>query len=233
MIFSHIIDRFQLKFKDREAAGNILAESLKNSIKKEERKNILVLGIPRGGVIIGSTIANKLSCDFGIIVPRKLHAPHNEELGIGALMEDGTTYLNETLVKELEISPEYIKKEKLDQLEEIRRRTQLYSGKTFDWNQNDLSGKTVILADDGAATGASLIVAVRYIKTNKNPGRLIITIPISPKGTINTLKNEDIDQIEVITSPQNGNFRSIEQYYQNFDQVTDKQVIDIIEGNLE
>jgi predicted phosphoribosyltransferase len=191
------------------------------------------LGIPRGGVIIGSTIANKLSCDFGIIIPRKLRAPHNEELGIGALMEDGTTYLNETLVKELEISPEYIKKEKLDQLEEIRRRTQLYSGKTFNWNQNDLSGKTVILADDGAATGASIIVAARYIKTNKNPGKLIITIPISPKGTINTLKNEDIDQIEVITSPQNGNFRSIEQYYQNFDQVTDKQVIDIIEGNLE
>jgi putative phosphoribosyl transferase len=89
------------------------------------------------------------------------------------------------------------------------------------------------LADDGAATGASIIVAARYIKTNKNPGKLIITIPISPKGTINTLKNEDIDQIEVITSPQNGNFRSIEQYYQNFDQVTDKQVIDIIEGNLE
>src|SRR5678816_294119 len=85
MIFSHIIDRFQLKFKDRKAAGNMLAESLKNSIKKEERKNTLVLGIPRGGVIIGSTIANKLSCDFGIIVPRKLHAPHNEELGIGAV----------------------------------------------------------------------------------------------------------------------------------------------------
>jgi putative phosphoribosyl transferase len=229
MIFSGIIDRFQLKFEDREAAGNILAESLKSSIKKEERKNVLVLGIPRGGVIIGWTIANKLSCDFGIIVPRKLHAPHNEELAIGALMEDGTTYLNETIVKELEISPEYIKKEKLDQLEEIRRRIQLYSAKTFNWNQNDLSGKTVILADDGAATGATIIVAVRYIKTNKNPRKLIIAIPISPKGTINTLKKEDIDQIEIITSPQNRNFVSIEQYYQHFDQITDRQVIEIIQ----
>jgi putative phosphoribosyl transferase len=103
MILSRIINRFQLKFKDREAAGNILGESLKNLIHKEERKNSLVLGIPRGGVIIGWTIANKLSCDFGIIIPRKLHAPNNQELAIGALMEDGTTYLNESLVEELDI----------------------------------------------------------------------------------------------------------------------------------
>jgi putative phosphoribosyl transferase len=228
MIFSRITDRFQLKFKDREAAGNILGESLKNSIKKEERKNALVLGIPRGGVIIGWTIANKLSCDFGIIIPRKLHAPHNEELAIGALMEDGTTYLNETLVKELDIPPDYIKKEKLEQLEEIKRRTQLYSGKTYNWNQNNLSWKTVILADDGAATGATIIVATRYIKTNKILRKFIIAIPISPKGTINRLKNEDIDHIEVITSPNNRNFLSIEQYYYDFHQVTDQEVIEII-----
>lgn len=222
-----------MKFKDREAAGNILGESLKKLINKDERKNILALGIPRGGVIIGWTIANKLSCDFGIIIPRKLQAPNNQELAIGAIMEDGTTYLNQTLVEELDISPDYIKKEKLEQLEEIRRRTKLYSVKTFNWNQNDLSGKTVVLADDGAATGATIIVAARYIKTNKNPRKFIIAIPISPKGTINSLKNEGIDQIEVITSPQNRNFVSIEQYYQNFDQVTDKQVIDIIQRDVE
>jgi predicted phosphoribosyltransferase len=229
MVFSRIIDRFQLKFKDRETAGNIIGESLRNTIKKEEWKDTLVLGIPRGGVITGWTIANKLSCDFGLIIPRKLRAPHNEELAIGAIMEDGTTYLNEILVKELDIPHEYIKNEKLEQLEEIRRRTQLYSGRTFYWNQNDLNGKTVILADDGAATGATIIVAARYLKANKNPRKVILAIPISPKGTINTLKNEGIDQIEVITSPQNRNFISIEQYYQNFAQLTDKQVIDIIE----
>jgi predicted phosphoribosyltransferase len=222
-----------LKFKDREAAGNMLGESLKNLINKEERKNALVLGIPRGGVITGWTIANKLSCDFDIIIPRKLRAPNNQELAIGAIMEDGTTYLNEILVNELDIPPEYIKKEKLDQLEEIRRRTQLYSVKTFNWNQNDFSEKTVILTDDGAATGATIIVAARYIKTNKNLRKFIIAIPISPKGTINTLNNEGIDQIEVVTSLQNRNFVSIEQYYQNFDQITDEQVIDILQNRLE
>lgn len=230
MIFDRIIDIFHLKFKDREAAGNMLGDSLKDSINKEERKNSLVLAIPRGGVIIGWTIANKLSCDFAIIIPRKLHAPNNQELAIGAVMEDETTYLNESLVRELGISHEYIKNEKLEELEEIRRRTQLYSDKTFNWNQNDLSGKTVILADDGAATGATIIVAARFLKANKNPRKIIIAIPVSPKGTINIFKNEGIiDQIEVITSPQNRNFVSIEQYYQDFAQLTDKQVIDIIQ----
>ena len=229
MILGRISDRFHLKFKDREAAGNILAEQLKNSIISEERKNSLVLAIPRGGVIIGWTIAHKLSCELGIIIPRKLHAPHNQELAIGAIMEDGTTYLNESLVKELEISSEYIKNEKLEQLQEIIRRTQLYSGKPFNWNQNDLSGRTIIFADDGAATGATIIVATRYLKANKKPRKVIIAIPISPKGTINTLKSEGIDQIEVISSPHNRNFVSIEQYYQNFAQLTDKQVIDIIQ----
>jgi len=96
-----------------------------------------------------------------------------------------------------------------------------------------LKGKTVILADDGAATGATIIVAVRYIQTNKNSRKVLIAIPISPKGTINSLKKEVVDQIEVITSPKNRNFASIEQYYQNFDQITDEQVIDILQNRLE
>jgi predicted phosphoribosyltransferase len=228
MIFSHIIDKFQIRFKDRESAAGVLGESLKNSIKKEERKNTIVLGIPRGGVVTGSTIATKLSCGFGIIVPRKLRAPHNEELAIGAIMEDKTTYLNDTLVKELDISLKYIEKEKLHQLEEIRRRTQLYSGKACDWIQYDLKEKSVILADDGAATGATLIVATRYLKINKTPRKLIIALPISPKGTIDELRNEKIDQIEVITSPHNRKFVSVEQYYHDFHQFTDQEVVEII-----
>ncbi|MBD0360783.1 MAG: hypothetical protein ICV56_08755, partial [Nitrososphaeraceae archaeon] len=87
--------KFQVQLKDRANAANILGEALKDVIKKEqERKDhSIVLGIPRGGVIIADIIAKKLSCEFDIIIPRKLHAPHNEELAIGAVMEDGTTYL--------------------------------------------------------------------------------------------------------------------------------------------
>ena len=126
MILNGISNKFQLKFKDRESAGNILSESLKTIIKNDERKNTLVLGIPRGGVITADIIARKLCCKFDIIIPRKIRAPSNEEIAIGAIMGDGTTYLNEMIVKDLEISTKYIQDEKLRQLEEIKRRTFLY-----------------------------------------------------------------------------------------------------------
>ena len=106
--------------RDRTTGANILGVALKNIIKKEEeRKNSIVLGIPRGGTIIADIIARKLSCEFDIIIPRKLRSPHNEEVAIGAIMGDGTNYLNEVLVRELDVSPEYIE-EKTRQMEEIR-----------------------------------------------------------------------------------------------------------------
>lgn len=230
MILDGISNKFQLKFKDRESAGNILSESLKTIIKNDERKNTLVLGIPRGGVIIADIIANKLRCKFDIIIPRKIHAPSNEEIAIGAIMGDGTTYLNEMVVKDLEISTNYIQDEKLRQLEEIKRRASLYSfggNKGTKLNNINYSNKTIILVDDGAATGATIVVAARWIRVTKNPRRFIVAIPIAPKYTINLIKHENIDYIEVITSPK-FNFKSVEQYYKNFNQVTDEQVIDIL-----
>ena len=142
----------------------------------------------------------------------------------------------ELIIKELKISQEYIEKEISQQMREIKHMTHLYNNiinTSLESNDIAFKNKTIIVVDDGAATGSTIIAATRSVRKNMDPKRLIITIPISPKGTINTLKNEGIDQIEVITSPQNGNFPSIEQYYQNFVQLTDKQVIDIIEGNLE
>lgn len=230
MIFNVINNKFQLKFKDRESAGIILSESLKTIIKKDERKNTLVLGIPRGGVITADIIARKLYCKFDIIIAKKIHAPSNEELAIGAIMGDGTTYLNEMIVKDLEISTKYIEDEKFRQLEEIKRRASLYCFGNLEFiklNNINFSDKTIILVDDGAATGATIIVAARWIRVNKNPRRFIVAIPIAPKYTINLMKQEKIDCIEVLTSP-NFNFKSVEQYYKNFNQVTDKQVIDIL-----
>src|SRR5918993_783244 len=126
MIFNGISNKFQLKFKDRESAGNILSESLKTIVKKNERKDTLVLGIPRGGVITADIIARKLCCEFDIIIPRKICAPSNKELAIGAIMSDDTTYINEMIVKDLEISTKYIQEEKFRQLKEIERRSSLY-----------------------------------------------------------------------------------------------------------
>jgi putative phosphoribosyl transferase len=230
MIFNGISNKFQLKFKDRESSGNILSEALKDIIKKDERKNTLVLGIPRGGVITADIIARKLCCEFDIIIPRKLRAPSNEELAIGAIMGDGTTYLNEMRVKDLEISTKYIQDEKFRQLEEIKRRTSLYSfgNREFkNFNNINFKNKSIVLVDDGAATGATIIVTTRWIKETKSPRHIILAIPIAPKNTVNLFKNENIDSIEVITTP-TSNFKSVEQYYKNFNQVTDKEVINIL-----
>jgi putative phosphoribosyl transferase len=235
LIFDRIIGKFQLKIKDRESAGNILAETLKEIVKKEDRNNTLVLGIPRGGLIIAEIIARKLACGLDLVIVKRLRSPHNEELAIGAVTDDGTTYLNQLIIEELKISQEYIEKEISYQLKEVKRFTQLYNHKnksSLERNAIDFKNKTIVIVDDGAATGSTIIAAIRSVRKNINPKRLIIAVPVSPKGTINRLNNEEIDQIEVITSPRNRNFVSIEQYYQNFDQVTDKQVIEIIQRNL-
>jgi putative phosphoribosyl transferase len=148
--------RFHLRLKDRANAANILAAALLDKIKKDERQETIVLGIPRGGVVVGDIVANKLSCKFNIVIPRKLRAPHNEEVAIGAVMEDGTLYLSEQIVRTLEVSKEYIEQEKVKQIQEIKRRTMLYR-RSKDYELGNK--KNIVLVDDGAATGATVIAA--------------------------------------------------------------------------
>ena len=238
-MFESLLNKFQLKFKDRTWAANVLVESLKDIIKKETRnKNeLVVLGIPRGGVIIASVIATKLDASLDIIIPRKLRAPHNDEVAIGSIMEEGMAYLSTDLVKTLDISSEYIEKEKAEQLEEIRRRTALYRQPQQQRQQANLQSKsssqsTVIIADDGAATGATIIIAARWIRKNYNPKKLIIAVPVVPKQVVKLLKNE-ADHVETITTPSTSSFKSVSQYYQDFTEVTDQQVIDILSRNKE
>jgi putative phosphoribosyl transferase len=232
-MFESLLNRFQLKFKDRTWAANVLAESLKDIIKKETRnKNeLVVLGIPRGGVIIASVIATKLDASLDIIIPRKLRAPHNEEVAIGSIMEEGIAYLSTDLVKTLDISSEYIEKEKAEQIEEIRRRAALYRRRQQQQQANlqskSSSQSIVIIADDGAATGATIIIAARWIRKNHNPKKLIIAVPVVPKQVVKLLKNE-ADYVETITTPSTSSFKSVSQYYQDFTEVTDQQVIDIL-----
>ena len=105
-MFKSLLNKFQLRFKNREWAANVLAESLKDMLKNKKinSKDIVVFGIPRGGVVTADVIAQKLNAGFDIVIPRKIAAPHNEELAIGAVMEDGTTYLNDELIRILNIS---------------------------------------------------------------------------------------------------------------------------------
>jgi predicted phosphoribosyltransferase len=231
MILNKFFDKFQLKVKDRESAGNILAGTLKDTLKKVSGSDLIVVGLPRGGFVMAEIIARKLSCNLDMMILKRLRAPYNEEIAIGAVAQDGTTYLNNTLIEELKISKEYIDKELSCQLQEIKRLTDMYyHGKKtlLDGRCVTVNGITIVIVDDGAATGSTLIAASRSLRKKYNPKYIIVAITVSPKGTIDLLKKEGIDHVEVITSSSDNNFRAIEQFYQNFDQVSENEILDIV-----
>lgn len=212
------------KFKDRENAAELLISKLNNEIKDEIAKDVVVFGIPRGGVVLAYTIYKNRSANyFDIVIPRKLGAPNNKELGIGAIIDKDTVYLNEYVVKALRVSQDYIETEKESQIQEISRRSLLYRPKQNEYN---IKNKTIILVDDGAATGATLVVSARWIR-KMNPKRIIIAIPVAPNETVELLKNE-VDQVVTILIPPTSNFTSVAQFYDNFEEITDDKVVKIM-----
>ena len=235
-----IKNKFQFKFKDRSSAANILAAALMDTISKQGLKDdiITVLGIPRGGVVIAGVIATKIKASyFDIVIPRKLRIPHNEEAAFGAIMSDGTVYIDDRIVRDLDITEDYVENEKKWQLQEIERRSSLYTPKKSPLLQvseskiNDKARKAalIILADDGAASGATIIAAARSVKKASTPNsKLIIALPVAPKETVNNRLMKEADHVEVIAKP--SFFNSVGQYYQNFEPVSDEKVIEIIKN---
>ncbi|MGA7044414.1 MAG: phosphoribosyltransferase family protein [Nitrososphaeraceae archaeon] len=211
-----------MKFRDRIDAAEILAERLTESFNnlKINRQEAVILGIPRGGVIIADIVARKLSTGFDIVIGRKLGAPENKELAIGAVMEDGTSYINRYLVDALLITQEYIEKEKLEQQNEIKRRKTLYR-KTSDY---EIEKRVVTLVDDGIATGATIIAAARWIRKQR-PKLLLLAVPVAPSQTVHLLRQE-ADFTEVVASPDN--FNAVGEFYSNFDPVADENVIEVM-----
>ncbi|MFH0897671.1 MAG: phosphoribosyltransferase [Candidatus Bathyarchaeota archaeon] len=205
------------RFKNREEAAKNLAKEL----SEYRGKNIVVLAIPRGGVVLGYEVAKELDASLDVIVPRKIGAPGNPELAIGAVTEDGTTILNQPLVSQLGIPKEYIEMEKEEQIKEIKRRIKTYRG---DAEPPSLEGKTVILVDDGIATGATVKAAINSIR-KKRPSSIVIATPVSAPDTAGELRKE-ADKLVclVVFEP----FFAIGQFYENFDQVSDEEVIRLL-----
>jgi len=205
---------FYSRFKSREDAAKKLAREL----LKYWDKNPVVLAIPRGGVVIGYEVAKILNAPLDLIIPRKIGAPNDPELAIGAVTEDGTTILNQQLVGELGISEEYIESEKKKQIQEIRRRINVYRGDAAALN---LEGKIIILVDDGIATGSTMKAAIHSIR-KKKPSSIVAAAPVGPPDTVEELKKE-VDELIclIVYEP----FFAIGQFYDDFDQVTDEEVI--------
>ena len=212
------------RFKDREHAADLLISKLNVELQEENPKEIAVFGVPRGGVILANTIyKNRRANYFDIVIPRKLGAPNNKELGIGAIMDKDTVYLNEYVVNALRVTSDYIESEKLSQIKEIGRRTLLYRPKQEEYKIKD---KIIILVDDGAATGSTLVVSARGIKKRK-PKKIIIAIPVAPNETVELLKNE-VDEVVTILIPPTSNFTSVAQFYDIFEEITDDKVVKIM-----
>jgi putative phosphoribosyl transferase len=208
-----------LKFQNRIDAGVALAKKLMNY--GYNSGPTIVLGIPRGGVILADIIAKILSADFDIVIPRKLGAPDNEELAIGAVMEDGTSYINRYIVNALRIPSEYIEKEKARQITEIKRRSAAYRRREINYKINS---KRAILVDDGIATGATVIASARWLR-KQNPSSVVAAVPVAPLQSTELLEQE-VDSVLVLQTPRE--FGSVGQFYEEFDAISDQQVIQIM-----
>ncbi len=204
-------------FKDRKEAGKLLASEL--SYLKD---NSVIIAIPRGGVVIGAEVAKELKLPLTIIVPRKIGAPDNPELAIGAVAGAGSTFLNERIIKTLGVTKEYLDDEIRHQVEEIKRRENSYlKGK----KSLSIKGKTAILVDDGLATGATATVAVRALK-EQNPEKVILAVPVAPEESKLMLEKE-ADEVIVLQTP--AMFYAVGQFYQFFEQTTDEEVKELLE----
>jgi predicted phosphoribosyltransferase/pimeloyl-ACP methyl ester carboxylesterase len=210
---------FKIAFKDRFAAGEILASVLGRY--KNDRDGITVIGIARGGIVVADAVAEKLNADLDIIVPRKLRSPHNSENAIGAIMHDGSVYLDRSSLEKQHVSDEYIDMEKLEQKKEMERRLSVYRPYVREYKIRD---RMVILVDDGIGTGSTMIAAARSMRKYE-PKRLIVAAPVAPKQIVERLKSE-VDQIEVVRKP--SDFKAVGQFYQEFKAVSDDQIVQII-----
>ncbi|MCP8315920.1 MAG: phosphoribosyltransferase [archaeon] len=204
-------------FKDRKEAGKFLAEAL----SEYKDKNPIVLAIPRGGVVVAYEVAKALNAPLDLIIPRKIGAPNQPELAIGAVTEDGTTILNQDILHHLRVPDDYIKEEVRHQVEEIKRRMERYLG---DKPRLSIEGKVTILVDDGVATGATIKAAIASIRKRK-PALIVLAIPVGPPETIEELRRE-ADEVICLMTPEP--FFAIGQFYKSFEQTSDEEVIDIL-----
>ena len=200
-------------FKDRVDAGKQLADKL----QKYRGADTIVFAIPRGGVVIGYEVAIALNAPLEVIIPRKIGAPGQPELAIGAI-GDGISVLDEQTIRYLNVSEKYIQEEIERQRREVERRWQIYrKDKPFP----DISNKTVLLVDDGIATGYTTMAAARALR-KKNPGKLVLAVPVAPSDSVQRLRPE-VDELVVLETPDM--FYAVSAWYEEFPQTSDEEVI--------
>lgn len=204
-------------FHDRLDAGRRLADAL----KEHAGPDAVVLAIPRGGVIVGEVVAATLGVPLDVVVPRKVGAPGNPELGLGAVAP-GVRVLDPWLIERLGVSEEYLEREIAAEEAETVRRLQAYRG---DRPPLDLTGKTAIVVDDGVATGGTAVAALRWARA-QGAATVVLAVPVAPPQTIQRLSHE-ADEVVALATPEP--FFAVGEWYRIFDQTSDDEVLAALE----
>ena len=201
-------------FRDREDAARRLARRLKD----RELRNPLVLAIPRGGVLTGAVLAEELGAELDVVLARKLRAPGQPELAIGAISEDGDLYLNALARKVPGVTEEYLREERAHQLDEIGRRRRLFRAAR---PETHVSGRSVIVVDDGMATGSTMLAALRVLNT-RTPHEIIVAVPVAPRDLIELIRGQ-CSHVECLLALIE--FDAVGSFYADFRQVEDEEVV--------
>ncbi len=206
-------------FPNRTEAGRRLAPRLRDYAN---RKGVIVLGIPRGGVPIAFEVAEYLKVPLDVLVLRKLGVPGHEELGFGAIASGGVRALNPEIVEALRISPRDIELVTNREAKELQRREHAYRGGR---PPLDVRGRTVILIDDGIATGSGMRAAVAALRQMK-PAQIVIAVPVAPASTCDSLRDE-VNELICLETPEP--FYGVGQFYYDFSQVSDEEVSELLD----
>ncbi|MGH2738977.1 MAG: phosphoribosyltransferase [Actinomycetota bacterium] len=205
-------------FVDRPEAGRRLAEALAHL----DNEPVVVLAIPRGGVEIGAEVARRWSWPLDVVIPRKIGAPGNPELALGAIAP-GVRVLSDELIRRLRVSAEYLEREIEEQEREIERRARAFRrGRPA----TDLHGRIAVVVDDGVATGSTAIASLRWARA-QGAARVLLAVPVAPGEAIPMLEKE-ADEVACLEVPEP--FYAVGQWYERFAQTTDEEVIELLEA---
>jgi len=204
-------------FRDRADAARRLAAEL----KPLDLRNPLVLGIPRGGVVTAAALARELDAEADVVLARKLRHPHQPELAIGALSEDGEVHINKDIERMGGIDEEYLEQERQERFAELKHRREMFRSIR---PAAKIEGRTVIVTDDGIATGSTMLAALATVRA-KRPHELILAVPVAPPSSLQRLQDY-CDRVVCPLAPES--FMAIGQFYENFDQVEDEQACEVL-----
>lgn len=205
-------------FRDRRDAGRQLAARLRDRDIGAD----IVLAIPRGGLPVGREVADALDVPLDIVAARKIGAPDNPELAIGAVAADGSVWLNDQLIDQLGLDQEYIDAGIGRERDNAQAKVDRYRA---DRSMPDVRGKTVVIVDDGVATGATIRACIRQIR-NAGADRIVLGVPVGPPDAIDNLRAE-VDEVVSVETPRH--FRAVGQFFEDFPQVTDAEAVEYLD----